>query len=211
MGHGRRLSTVRGSGPPPTLRLVYDKVMATRTTRCALTLTALLPLVGIAVGAVGCGNKKTDEGQTPTPAPSSTLPADSAQKGQLLEGKEEIFGVRLPYEWTVVSRSSRSGVAMGPGKPEDVANYVRARVKNGSINVGASSTRFVKVTVATEPKRELSIGVEPDARGGARSRLTFEDTTPAPEPPPDKRDPASRMESVGLSPNGKVLHPENLQ
>lgn len=190
---------------------MYDRIVTTtRTTRRALTFTVGLT-VGVAVGAVGCGNKKNDEGQTQIPAPSSTLPADSAQKGQLLEGKEELFGVRLPYEWTIVSRSSKSGVAMGPGKPEDVANYLRARVKNGSVNVGASSTRFVKVNVPAEPKRELSIGVEQDQRGGARSRLTVEDTTPAPEPPPDKRDPASRMESVGLSPNGKILHPENLQ
>ncbi|MBL8611515.1 MAG: hypothetical protein JNL38_29490 [Myxococcales bacterium] len=178
--------------------------------RRALQVAALA-----AVLASGCRGKVDDRSETSeapsAPSPVTTLPQDAVGKGQLIEGKEEAYGVRLPYEWSISSKMQNGVVAVGPGKPEDVANYVRARVQAKTVNVGASSTRFVKVTVRSLPNRELAIGVEPDPRGGARSRIVIEDVTPPPDPPPEKRDPAARMESVGLTPNGRVLNPSRLE
>lgn len=179
--------------------------------RRALQVAALAAV--LASGACkGRSDDRTDTNEAPSaPAPVTTLPQDAVGKGQLIEGKEEAYGVRLPYEWSISAKMQNGVVAAGPGKPEDVANYLRARVQAKTVNVGASSTRFVKVTVRSLPNRELAIGVEPDPRGGARSRIVIEDVTPPPEPPPEKRDPASRMESVGLTPNGRVLHPNRIE
>lgn len=158
------------------------------------------------------GCKGGEQPTTTEPAPrEEARPTDHLRSGELIEGKETAFGLTLPRDFYVERRLTGYVSAEGPGTPEDVAAFLRARVKDGKITVGAASTRFDNVHTPGDPRRALQITVEPDPRGGARSKLAVEDVTQPDPPPPDKRDPRSRMESVGLSEDGKILDPKKIQ
>ena len=98
-------------------------------------------------------------------------------------------------------------LAHGDATPEAVANYVRARVREGTITVGAMGTTFEHVRVPAEPTRELRIKVS--AGRGARSAIEIRDITP-----PVVHDPGNetdRWKQTGLLPNGKLLDPLHTQ
>ena len=144
-------------------------------------------------------------------ASSSAEPRiDHLAAGEMLEGNVTAYALKLPRGYSRTVTVKRAISAEGPGKPEDVTNYIRARVRSGDVHVGASSTRFVGVRVPEEAERILNIVVEPDFRPG-RVRVLVEDMTPLPEPPADQRDPASRMKSVGLTMDGKPIDPKRFE
>ena len=89
---------------------------------------------------------------------------------------------------------------------EAVANFFRARVQGGEVQVAARETRFVGVRVPAEPSRFLQVRVTFDRLTGCR--VVVEDTTPA---PPTTGTPAERMRQVGLTPDGKVIDPNKLE
>jgi hypothetical protein len=162
--------------------------------------------------ALSCNRPAPDDAPgIPRPERQDPPPVDHLRPGELIEGSEAAYTLALPREFYVNSRFTGMVTAEGPGTPEDVANFFRARVKDGRVLVGVAQTRFQGVHTQKEPGRILQILVEPDPRGGARSRVTVEDVTPPPEPPEGQRDPRSRMKSVGLSEDGKVLDPRKLQ
>jgi hypothetical protein len=177
--------------------------------------TSGLVFVGALAALAGCGKRTADDqgpvvrGQ-PSAAPPITPRIDHLAPGEMLEGKVNAFALKLPRDYNRTVSVRRTVSAEGPGKPEDVTNYIRARVRSGDVHVGASSTRFVNVRVPEEPERMLNIAVEPDFRPG-RVRVIVEDVTPLPEPPPDQRDPVSRMKSVGLTMDGKPIDPKRFE
>ncbi len=173
---------------------------------------------GVATGvllavALSCNKPSVEEaggGGRPERQSEQPAPIDHLRPGELIEGTETAYSLPLPREFYVNTRLTGFVTAEGPGTPEDVSNFFRARVKDGRVMVGVAQTRFQGVHAVKEPARLLQILVEPDPRGGARSRVTVEDVTPPPEPPEGQRDPATRMRSVGLGEDGKVLDPRKL-
>lgn len=176
-------------------------------------------LLGIGLAAMaalpGCSKGNETERGPVVRGLASALPSaapriDHLAPGEMLEGKVTAYALKLPRDYSRTVSVRRTVSAEGPGKPEDVTNYIRARVRSGDVHVGAASTRFVGVRVPEEPERVLNIAVEPDFRPG-RVRLIVEDVTPVPEPPPDQRDPVSRMKSVGLTLEGKPIDPKRFE
>lgn len=157
---------------------------------------------------VDCKAKGTDPDEARGPVPAASTPVDHLLPGQLIEGKEKAFALGLPRELKVERRFETAVHASGPLSPEDVANFFRARVRDGKITVGATSTKFDKVRVPAEPDRELSIRVESGA-GERRCRVVVEDITPPKLP--DLPDEAARLKAAGFSPTGKLLDPEHLK
>src|SRR4051812_10196355 len=69
----------------------------------------------------------------PAQAPASTRPVDHLGAGELVEGSERAFGLVLPRDVRVESRIVDLVLADANVAPEAVANYVRARVREGTV------------------------------------------------------------------------------
>jgi hypothetical protein len=173
-------------------------------------VTALLALLA---GAVACSACQKDEEPAADPNASATAPVaaptprDHLVPGELLEGSEVAFGLRLPRGTKVQSVFPQQIVAACDAKAADVANYIRPRVSMGRVGVGAASTMFERVQVAANPGRELVIRVE-EASTGTGSRITVRDVTPPPLAPGLSDE--ERWKQVGMTPGGHVVDPTHL-
>lgn len=140
-------------------------------------------------------------------AASAPPPADHLAKGELLEGPDKAFSLTLPKGTRVDHAYAKVVFASGPFLPEDVANYVRARVRDGSVVLGASATSFTGVRVPASPDVVLDVRVQPGENGG--TAIEVRDSTPAQAP--DLPDEESRWRAAGLKPNGQPLDPLHMQ
>jgi hypothetical protein len=98
--------------------------------------------------------------------------------------------------------------ASGPINAADLANYVRARVTEGDVSVGATATVFDKVKVNGAPNRLLFVRIYAGPMGRG-AHVEVRDVTPPPLP--DLPNVESRWKQVGLSPDGKLLDPQHLK
>jgi hypothetical protein len=146
-----------------------------------------------------------DAGAT-TAAPSPP-PRDHLVPGELIEGSEVAFGLRLPRGTKLESVFPQQVIATCAAKAADVANYIRPRVAMGHVSVGAASTIFERVQLPVNPGRELVIRVE-EAATGAGSRITLRDVTPPPVDPSLTDE--ERWRQVGMKPGGHVVDPTHL-
>ena len=134
-----------------------------------------------ALHGFGCRKDATPDVEPPGAAaapasPASTPPVDHLMPGELVEGKAKAFALVLPRDVTIDNSLRDEVLAHGDATPEAVANYVRARVREGTITVGAMGTTFEHVRVPAEPTRELRIKVS--AGRGYRSAIDIRDITP---------------------------------
>lgn len=169
-------------------------------------------LFAFLAGAAACAGCEKDEPPTFTAPPAgdaapNPVPRDHLVAGELLEGSERAFGLRLPRGTKLESVFPQQIVATCDAKATDVANYIRPRVSMGAVSVGAASTIFERVQVAANPGRELVIRVE-GATTGTGSRITVRDVTPPPVDPSLTED--QRWQQVGLTPGGRVADPTHL-
>ena len=178
--------------------------MLHRPARARATLALLLFLSS--VGA--CRKEEVVE-----PAPSAAVapdgaavPKDRLAPGELLEGTEKAFGLTLPRRLHVDQSFVDVVYASGDPQPDAVANYVRARVRMGTVRIGAASTLFERVQIPGSPGREYSIRVAPGERGGG-CRVDLRDVTPPALPPTE----VERWRAVGLTPQGKIIDPTHLE
>jgi hypothetical protein len=170
-------------------------------------LIALLFVPAALLGAPAC---KRGEKAPPPPAPSARPGPDHLAKGEIPEGREHAFTLPLPLHSTIRARFAASVHVASPHTEEEVANFVKARVKEGTVTSGASETRFDKVVVTKDPSRMLSIQVRPAPISGEyRSQLVVEDVTPPPEEPGTTD--ADRWRKAGLTPDGRPIDPKNMQ
>ncbi len=139
---------------------------------------------------------------------SATVAPDELAPGELPEGTDHAFGLTLPRGTRVEQSFSDSLYARVSSPSEAVANYVRARVKDGTVTAGAIGTVFDGVRAPADPARVLHIRVIrfPTLQG---CRLEVRDVTPVPAP--NLPDEAARWKSVGLTPDGKLADPKHLQ
>lgn len=155
--------------------------------------------------------KKDVVDATPPATPSaaaSALPVDHLAPGELLEGTDKAFALVLPRGVRVIHGFDDLVVASGTPPADKVTNYVRARVRDGKVTVGARATVFDHVRIPAAPDIELQIRVEP-AEGMEGTRLEVRKLTmpKAPDLPND----AERWRAAGLKPDGKPLDPKHLQ
>ena len=80
---------------------------------------------------------------------------------------------------------------------EDLANYVRARVGDGKVTMGSTSTQFSHVRPRSDSKRVLDIRVEKHKAG---SRLEVVEVIVVDEVPKTQAD---ALNKAGLTPGGR--------
>jgi hypothetical protein len=159
-----------------------------------------------------CQEATTD----PTPTPSSaglaavpSAPVDHLAKGELLESENLALVLPLPRGMRVDQAFVDVVYASGPYPPEDVANYFRARVRDGSVTPGASATVFENVRLPASPDMLLTIRVQPGPNGFGSTRVEVRNVTPPPSPNLPNEE--SRWKAAGLKPNGELLDPKHTQ
>lgn len=168
-------------------------------------------IVLVALVAVGTGACKRKEQAPPAPAPPVAPSADRLAKGEIPEGSERAFTLPLPLHSKVRARFGTSVHVASPHTPEELANFVRVRVKDGQTSTTESETRFDRVLVTKDPSKALTIEVRPGAAmsGEYRSQMVISDVTPPPDEPGLTTE--DRYRKAGLSPDGKLLDRKHLQ
>jgi hypothetical protein len=142
------------------------------------------------------------------PAAPSAAPVDRLAPGELIPGTAKAFGIVLPRDLQVDQALTDVVFASGPINAADLANYVRARVTEGDVSVGATATVFDKVKVNGAPNRLLFVRIYAGPMGRG-AHVEVRDVTPPPLP--DLPNVESRWKQVGLSPDGKLLDPQHLK
>jgi len=165
-------------------------------------------VVAVGLGAAtGC---KPKEKAPPAPAPSAAPSADRLAPGEIPEGSERAFTLPLPLHSNVKARFPGSVHVASTHSQEELANFVRARVKDGSSASGASETRFDGVVVTKDPSKKLSIHVRSAAIASEyRSQMVIDDITVPPEEPGLTTE--DRYRKAGLGPDGTLLDRNQLQ
>jgi hypothetical protein len=161
----------------------------------------------ILLALCACGKDETTIAVAPSASASVAAPIDHLADGELLEGDAKAFGLTLPRGVKIAHGYDDLIVATGDVPADKVANYVRHRVNQGKITVGASSTVFEGVKTAGAPDLELSVRVEPmNGFEGVRMELRRLTEPKAPVLPDDE----ARWRAAGLKPNGEPLDPKKL-
>jgi hypothetical protein len=172
-------------------------------------LAAALLLAATATATSGC-KSKNPTGSTSSARPPASAPPDRLAKGEIPEGKERAFTLPLPLQSSIRARFATSIHVGSTHSREELANFTRARVKEGTSSVGASETRFDNVIATKDPSRRLTIEIRTaGVAGDFRSQMVVSDVTPAPEEP--NLSDADRWRKAGMTPDGKLLDPKNRQ
>jgi hypothetical protein len=175
--------------------------------RVSFVAVAIVLTFGMATGCRKPPPPREMEDAAPPP------PKDHLAEGEVPEGSEKAFALPLPRAARVSVRFRDSvHVQSATLGPEQMANFVRARVKSGKVMIGTTMTTFEDVVVPAEPKRHITVEVR---RGppmsGARSVMVVTDVTPPPPPDPNESE-ADRRKKSGLSPDGtKLIDPNHMQ
>lgn len=137
-------------------------------------------------------------------------PPDHLAPSEVVESKERAFGLPLPRVSRVDARFDRSVRVLSALSPEDLANFVRARVKDGQVTPGTTSTKLENVIPRDDANKRISIEVRPVKTGdGMRSEMVVRDTTPPPTEPGLSND--ERWKKAGLKPDGTLLDPKKVE
>jgi hypothetical protein len=176
---------------------------ATRLRLLLILVTALC----VTLGALAGCHRHDDSDPAPPPAVSAP-PTDRLAPGELVPGDKTAFSIVLPKDVTINQTFTDAVFASGPVSASDLANYVRARIREGTVSVGATATVFDKVKPQGDPKLTLSIRINSGPMGRG-ARIELRNVTPPPLP--DLPSTADRWKQFGLSPDGKQLDPQHLR
>jgi hypothetical protein len=165
--------------------------------------------LGALVVAVACLACSREKEAPPLPPPAREPPrgADRLLPGEIGEGPERAFGFVLPRDVHVDRRFKDEVDARGTVSPESVSDYVRRRVEHARVEIGAARTVFAHAHVKGEPDgTQVRIDIIRDPND---TLLVVANTTPPPVEPGLTE--AERWKKAGLSPDGKVVDPAQLQ
>jgi hypothetical protein len=140
------------------------------------------------------------------PTEVSAAPADHLAPGELLEGREQVFGVALPRGMQVTASFVKVIYANGPASVHALVQYFRARLEGGSLREEDRVATFEHVKGRGQPDLDLLVRIAPAPDGAS---VEIRDATPPPAPVlPDE---ASRWRQVGLTPAGRLIDPSHLE
>jgi hypothetical protein len=167
--------------------------------RLIFTATVLLT-----AGLSACSSCKRKEEAPPE------KPVDRLAPNEVVEGKERAFGLPLPRMVLVKARFEKTVHVLSPLSPEEMTNFVRARVKDGTVIPGASVTTLANVVPLGDPRKMLTVDVRTvRLADGTRSEMVVRDTTPLPAEPGLNDE--QRWQKAGLTPTGRVADPTHLE
>jgi hypothetical protein len=168
--------------------------------RRRLILIALLLAAGLSASC-----KRKDDTTV-----SESKPPDHLAPNEVVEGKERAFGLPLPRLVQVKARFEKTVHVLSPLTPEELTNFVRARVKDGKVIPGTSVTTLFEVVPLGDTTKQLTIDVRTvHSADGTRSEMVVRDTTPPPVEPGLTNE--QRWEKAGLTTTGRIADPTHLQ
>lgn len=147
------------------------------------------------------------------PAPSA-VPVDHLAPNEVPEGKERAFGLPLPRATRVAARFPDAVHVSTTHTPEELANFVRSRVREGKTMTGTSVTRFDDVIPIADPAKRLQIEIrKAPISSDLRSDMVIRNMTPltsdvAGSP---SQTPEEAMRKAGRTPDGKLVDPKHMQ
>jgi hypothetical protein len=160
-----------------------------------------------ALVASACSSCKRKPDEAPK---AEAAPPDHLAPGELVEGSERAFGLPLPRASRVAARFADSAHVTSTATPEQLANFVRTRVKEGTVTQGTTSTKVENAIPRDDKNKRISIEVRSLRSGnGNRSEMVIRDTTPPPFDPSLTED--QRWEKAGITPTGKLIDPKHLE
>lgn len=155
--------------------------------------------------ATDCRSAHDDEPkQAPAPPVPSAL-VDRLDPGELLEGTEQAFGLRLPRGFRVDQRFSDAVYGSGPGAVASFVDYVQARTSGASLSKADRAATLTCAHIASQPGKTFEVRIEALPSTGDGARLEIRDVTPMPQQhlPDDE----TRWRAAGLRPDGRVIDP----
>jgi hypothetical protein len=160
----------------------------------------------IVLFGISCGRDRPPPPSLPPPAPT-LRGADHLLPGEIGEGPERAFGFVLPRDVHVERRFKDEVDARGTVSPDSLSDYVRKRVERARVEIGAARTVFAHAHVKGEPDgTEVRIDVIRDPN---ETLLVVANTTPPPVP--SGLTEAERWKKAGMTPDGKIVDPAQLQ
>jgi hypothetical protein len=169
-------------------------------------LVQAVVLATLIAGVLGACRKPSSESSGDASAPSAS-PIDSLAPGELIPGDKKAFAIVLPKDVKIDQAFPDVIFASGPVSASDLANYVRARVRDGSASIGATATVFDQVKAEGEATRLLAIRIY-SGPGGRGARIVVRDITPPPIPNLPSEE--ERWKQFGMGTDGKFLDPKHL-
>ena len=167
--------------------------------------------VGLLVALLAAGCRKDAApaaGDAPPPLPAvvpSAVPVDHLAPGELVEGKEEAFGILLPRGFDVDQRFVDVVHASGVATVHSVVAYFRPRLSGGSFREGERSATFEHVTAAkSPPDTDITLHV---ALGPGKTLVDVTATPIHHAPDLSTLSDEQLWKRQGLSPNGRQLDP----
>jgi hypothetical protein len=177
-------------------------------TRVAAVFGNVVALAALLAACRGTGS--TDDSRTSSAprgsAAPDALPVDHLAPGEVVEGREEAFGIRLPQGIRIDETFARVVFASGPLTVHPIVQYFRSRLHDGDVREGETSATFEHVTAPGKPDRSLTIHI-----AEVRRATTIEIRDATPPPSPNLPDETARWKNVGLTPNGRILDPTHLE
>ena len=170
----------------------------------ALGLALLVP----ALGACNHSSAPADPAASAlsvTPA-ASAVPVDHLGPNELVEGKEQAFGLVLPRDLQVDARFVDTVRASGAVSVHALVGYFRPRLTGGSFREGDRSATFENVTAPRAPPDTL-LTLHFESRS-LQTHVEISATRQHPIAPLPDDD--SRWKAEGLSPNGRIIDPMHM-
>jgi len=151
-------------------------VIGHRPSRAATLLVAAAALSGCKRHGAPAASAAPQASAATASASAAPPPLDHLGPGELPPGTAIAYGLLLPTGMKLLANFPGKAEAIGPLRPEDVANYVRDHVTATRIELGAVGTVFPAVRVkGGNPDVTLRIEVVPL---GNRTKVIVEDVTP---------------------------------
>ncbi len=164
------------------------------------------PCVVLAIAAMplACSRDEPPHELFPSTLDSSSV--DTVPKGELAEGSDVAFGLKLPRDLRVEASFDDAISAVGTVPLEAVTNYVRARVETERVETGPVKTVFAEATLKSDPKRRVQVEIARVASG--KVEVTVRERTPRPLSEPGLSE-KERWRRAGIGPNGEALREAN--
>lgn len=164
-----------------------------------------LVLSGIA--GVACRSEESRPTPTATDGAPQAKTPDRVAPGTLLEGEVVAFGFRAPKDMRLVARFHDAAHFEGRVKLADLEDYVRARVVARHVEVTPTRSVFPGARIrGGDPKRVYRFELVPKPPD---LQLVVRDITPP--PPTEGLSEEERWKRAGLTPEGKLLAPNELE
>jgi hypothetical protein len=141
--------------------------------------------------------------EAPVPAPPAP---DRLAPGQLLEGDQVVFGLRLPERTRLAAVFRDSLSAEGPYSPEDLAAYLKPRLDVAHVEMAGARILFPRARIRGAKADIYRVELIPSGQG---TTLRLRNITP---PPAEQGlSEAERWRRVGLTPSGELIDPHGLE